>query len=319
MRHIHWLEKIVGALFIFAAVFKALDLSAFAAQINYYGVLEDLDWIRCAAVGSLVVETLLGIVLLVGLRFRGLTFWATLLMLIGFTGLILYGWLFNNLADCGCFGKIIKMGPKTSIAKNFIMMAMLIASWLAARKTHPAAQPSARHVTVKLGACVASLLAVGLAVAFGANANFFNPPVVEQNRPFAQFKFEFEGQQYDLGQEGYLVCMLSADCDHCQGAVAALNEIAVSPGFPPVVGLMLGDEEQLERFRLLTDPQFPTVLIDSLVFTTLVGDFPPRFYLVREGVPLRFVDILDPAFEDIVAFIMNELPPTAPEAPATTP
>ena len=39
---------------------KALDMTAFATQIRFYGVLYDMNAIRTAAVGSVVAETLLG-------------------------------------------------------------------------------------------------------------------------------------------------------------------------------------------------------------------------------------------------------------------
>ena len=67
--------------------------------------------------------------LLFGWRFRAVLYGAVLALLGVFTGLILYGWMFKNLKDCGCFGPI-EISPGMSILKNAVLALMCMAAWL---------------------------------------------------------------------------------------------------------------------------------------------------------------------------------------------
>jgi hypothetical protein len=185
------------------------------------------------------------------------------------------------------------------------MMTALAASWHAWRKRRTAADSRSGYLKTRMGIAALSVTLVALSVAFGANASFFNPPPPEAPK-FAHFKFEFEGLPYDLGQGDYVVCMLSSDCEHCQGAVEILNEIALVPDLPQIVGLVLGDDEQLEQFRLLTEPLFPTTCVEPFAFFTLIKKVPPSFYIARDGHAIRFLEVLDPELDLLIDFITNE-------------
>ena len=74
-------------------------------------------------------------------------------------------------------------------------------------------------------------------------------------------------------------------------AVAKLNELPlVFPEIPPIIGLCLGDEQTLKQFREETEPEFPTVLIDPIVFFSLIGDAPPRFTYISEAAEISHWD-----------------------------
>lgn len=51
-----------------------------------------------------------------------------------------------------------------------------------------------------------------------------------------------------------------------------LNDLSLIPDLPPVVALMLGDDETLEAFRDSTKPEFPASLVDVLDFFQFIGE-----------------------------------------------
>ena len=81
-----WIEVLLGLTFILSATLKALDIDKFAVQVWYYGVIREPILIRFAALATVLVETSIGIALLVGWRLRGWTLSAVFAMLAGFTG-----------------------------------------------------------------------------------------------------------------------------------------------------------------------------------------------------------------------------------------
>ncbi len=310
MRLVRFIEILIGAVFVAAAALKAVDLHAFAVQIQYYGVISEPGLVRYAALASVGVETILGALLLAGIRVRGLTYVANLLLLAVFTGLVGYAWAYHGLKDCGCFGKLIPLGPLETTLKNAAMMALLIWAWLRAKRLDYGAGASSSNAAeaVRSLAALGALAVVALCIFFTDNAAFFNPPKVEKERPFAQFQVETpDGAVLDLGQGEYFVAMMSTTCDDCAAAVAPLNEVYLSQSTPPLVALMLGTEESQQEFEANTSPEFPRRLIDDLQFLSLIGKEPPRFYIIQDGKPVRYLDTLEATTTMLCDFALGNL------------
>ena len=326
MRHVRVLEIILGAVFIFSALTKALDVYTFAVQVSYYGVVREPKLVLAVAYTMVGVETLLGAALLAGIRLRGATLAATLALLAAFSGLIAYAWLFKDLEDCGCFGKYIPMGPGASLAKNAVLMALAAAAWVGHRRaTRREANPETPLGKAGLPGYVLGglgMVAILITISISGLPATSNPvsdegnsvPASGKERPFAKFTVTDGGQTLDLGSGDYLVAMLSATCEHCEAATEVLNQIAPLPGVPPIVGLMMGDEKEMRDFRDLTAPVFPVQSIDTLEFFNLLDkqQAPPRFYITHDGAEVRYLDELDPTLDGLLAFATG----TAAPAPA---
>jgi hypothetical protein len=151
-----------------------------------------------------------------------------------------------------------------------------------------------------------SIVAVGAIAAFSGN-HLSAPPSTGD----AVFR-DLEAEGHSLAEGAYLVAMLSATCDHCAEAVPLLNEVQALMPSTQVAALMLGDPESIERFREFNRPQFPIASIETIAFFELIGREPPRFYLVRDGVPVRHLDSLDPTLDELLALA------GADSAPAST-
>jgi len=225
-------------------------------------------------------------------------------LLVGFTVLILYAWAFEGLADCGCFGSFVKLTPGMSVLKNLVMMALIAVAWIGYRKgmlEYVAHTPAPRCMwfvrPISAAACCLLVLAA-LAYGYLRQENASIPWTItslpyDKDRPFAQFQFEVEGFDWDLGSGEYFVALLSDTCEHCAAASEEMNEMSVSlPDMPPIDGLMLGTETSLQQFREQVDPQYPTILIEPLRFGQLLDDAvaPPRFFYVRDGKAVRYWD-----------------------------
>jgi len=304
------IEIISGVVFVVAALLKAFDLQSFAVQIRYYGVLPTYDTIRYAALLSIAVETLLGAALLISARLRGLTHISANVMLVVFSGLVLYAWIFHDLKDCGCFGKVLPLGPMETLVKNAIMLVGLTYAWNKTRKVAPAA-PTPSRETIKSIIGAASILSVAAVILLADNAAFFKTERLDETRPFSSFRFQTsEGSLISLDDGNFLVAMLSSTCEDCAAAVAPLNEFHRFYASIPVVGLILGDEGQVEQFVTMTKPEFPVQRIEPTLFFRLISvtEPPPRFYFVQDGVPLRHWDTTTVDLEKLIGFVEGNKP-----------
>lgn len=295
------LEALLGLTFLVSALSKVVIINTFVVQIWAYGVFDDKAWLPAAAFLTLTVETLLGGAMLFGLRFRMFSFAAVEVLLVVFTGLILYGWTYFDLEDCGCFGPL-EMSPSVSIAKNAVLALLTGAAWWGMVRKTP---PRPRFFAWKAAATVLLTLVL-LATAYAKLEKVGrrdNPE--EKNGPpgkFAQFEFATPQGYFNLAEGQYLVAMLSMSCDHCMEEIPDLNQLTFEPDMPPLVALCLEENEgDMVDFRLATNPQFPMHNLGDqvLLYFNLIGDDTFRLYYVEDGHAAAFWDGAVPPFDEL--------------------
>jgi hypothetical protein len=297
-------EKVLGSLFVLAAVLKIFDLEAFAVQITYYHVLKDPPSVWAAAIGVVAWEMLLGVAMLLGLRLRGWTFAAVIGTLLGLSGLILYAWAYHDLKDCGCFGSYIPMGPVATISKNLIFVVMAGFGWWGLRGDKNAVAHTKQKLRrVKVIAAFLSFAVVLLICIFQTtSAEPASEGDVGSSATFA-FDLDIEQTHFDLTEGEYIVAFMSDTCEDCRGALPKVNDWALIPEFPPVVGLLLSDgEETLKEFREAAE--FPVTGIEVIKWFSFIADAPPSYYLIRDGEQVARWDHEAPSLEELLALLI---------------
>lgn len=122
---------LVGVLFIISGLIKLNDPVGFSFKLEeYFGAnvlnLEFLiPFALAIAVGVVIFEVVLGVMLLVGFK-RRFTTWSLLLMIGFFTFLTFYSAYFNKVTDCGCFGDALKLTPWESFSKDVVLSILII-------------------------------------------------------------------------------------------------------------------------------------------------------------------------------------------------
>jgi len=303
------LELLVGVAFLYAAATKAYDMRGFSIQIRGYGIIPGSpDTHMAMAWVMTIIEAVIGAALIAGLHLRGMVLVATAVLLVGFTGLIAWGWAFHGLEDCGCFGTSIQMTPEQSIAKNIVLLFMTGFSWFKLHKASP-------EVDRKLRSPGLAFAGAGLAAVFAATL-LGNKPVtpdyeaptniseeVLKDQPFAKFVFpKDDGSERNLGTGTYVVPVLNATCDHCRDSVPHLNEAMQTPEYPDIVALVVAnDDAEMDEFQAITSPQFETYVIGMLDMLELVKEgAPPVFYHVLDGAEAGYLQADELTVDDLL-------------------
>lgn len=126
-----WLLRlIVGAVFIFSGFVKAVDPWGFIYKITEYLDVWCIGWmsresVTVVAITLAIVEFTCGVLLLTGCLRRAVC-WFMLLMMVFMLPLTFYIYIFNPVADCGCFGDALVISNGATFFKNIVITLSLI-------------------------------------------------------------------------------------------------------------------------------------------------------------------------------------------------
>ncbi len=128
---------LVGALFIFSGLVKAIDPLGLAYKMQEFfevwaaaGYFKSLmNWLNNYAIGfsifMITLEVVLGVALLVGWR-KKITIGLLLLLTTFFTFLTSYVLFSGKIRACGCFGDCIPLTPVQTFTKDVILLVLII-------------------------------------------------------------------------------------------------------------------------------------------------------------------------------------------------
>lgn len=142
LRIVVWMLRIlIGGVFVFSGLVKAIDLWGFIFKIEEYLAVWHLAQPRSVVlvVALLIVgyEFVLGALLMIGCYKRTAPS-ALLLMMAVMLPLTLYLWISDPVSDCGCFGEFVKISNAATFWKNVIIVAGLVMLLRWSPKVHEA-------------------------------------------------------------------------------------------------------------------------------------------------------------------------------------
>ena len=133
---------LVGLLFIFSGLIKINDPVGFSFKLEeYFGpTVFNIDfllpYVLPLAIFIVVLEVLLGVFLLVGLK-KEFTIYSLFAMIVFFTFLTWYSAYFNKVTDCGCFGDALKLTPWESFTKDVVLLFFIVILFRGVRHIKP--------------------------------------------------------------------------------------------------------------------------------------------------------------------------------------
>ncbi|MDR1601613.1 MAG: DoxX family protein [Tannerella sp.] len=135
----------VGGLLLLSSFTKAGDLEAFINLLLQYG-FPAVVW---AAPVITIMEAAAGICLLLNIYPKQASLFSAGMIAV-FSLAFLYGYLFRDVTDCGCFGKAdwLKLPPRATFVRNIVLLLLLFVSW---RFSNGAAPAVRKKYVVALG------------------------------------------------------------------------------------------------------------------------------------------------------------------------
>ena len=236
------LKVLLGLVFIVSAVLKIFDMDQFEIYIYSYHFFS-LNFSFIVARLAIIVELVFGIGLVTNALHK-VYWWGSVMMLVGYSLLLLYAVILGRTDSCHCFGDFLQLDPKLSLLKNGILLLLFLPIYRMEGWRTPF-----RWLFLCL-AVMASTIAV-FAISPPDNLTSYSDP--EQNLQTELFNEMLDDtplDTLDLREGKQVICFFSTSCEVCQMAARKLSLMQRFYGFPKenITYLFMGNEEGVIGF-----------------------------------------------------------------------
>ncbi len=260
---------LAGLFFIFSAVSKYFSRESFYQIIQRYGVLSNNELLNFSIGILITLELFIGIILVIKYDKKWPKILAACMVLI-LSLIFLYGYLFKNIQDCGCFGNILLLDVKTTFLKNVILFFLL--SYLVFE------QPKEFYIIKASYRWVALLIAIIFSLQL---IYFLHKPSSEKINTLFEILKKNNNIIQSNNYEPMVIIVVNPDCEICCDDISTfnwndwhlINTVVLIKNIP-------------QKNHLITDyipANFTKTLIDEEQYIHLTEQLSPMVFLVRNN------------------------------------
>lgn len=221
------LRILLGLFFCVSAVLKLVSVNDFELYIFSFG-FASFDLCTLAARLVIIGELILGLGLVSG-WWHNFVNSVTALLLVGFSGFLIWRMTVGDEGSCHCFGSLVEMNPSQSLVKNVVALAVLAFAWSCPTELFARAVGSAESVgdgravrffkwTYLHRAVIAAVISVVAALAI----LIINPPdcwfrwTRGESHELNEAEFRPYADSTGVSTGRKIVCFYSINCEHCR-------------------------------------------------------------------------------------------------------
>ncbi|MBR4135870.1 MAG: DoxX family protein [Bacteroidales bacterium] len=294
------LRILLGAFFIATAILKLLGLDHFELYIFSFQLF---SFVFSTIIARLVIaaELILGFFLIFKILYKP-TWWATMLMMVGFTLLLVYVVLFRNDTNCHCMGDLIELNPAWSIVKNLVTIALL----LLIRKETTAHFKGWKAVGIV--GVLAAFIATFVLFPTDGVYNFFKKSQSSYNEKAFQELMQdsvMTDQTLDTGH--YIIGVVASGCKYCKISMEKLSAICERNGVDDsrvLITIWGKDEAAIEKFKEETGSgRFRYVTVTPIQAVEVVNGRFPTYLFVHNHQIVKAADLRQLSEHEVTTFL----------------
>lgn len=278
----------IGVFFIVSAILKLLGLDQFELYIYSFNLM-NLTLSGLAARAIIAAELLVGILLIIKIRYKE-AWWLTMLMLIGFSLLLIYVMIFRDDSNCHCMGELVEIKPSLSLVKNIVIIVLMLCI-----RNEEDYNFRWRKLALAL-AFVAALVPPFVLFPIDDFYNLFSKPGAPDynETAFNALMADSTMQDVNFDDGNYIVGVVSSGCQYCRTACLKTSEIVDNKQLDTnrVVYFIWGDTASIQQFRTETRSEsFRFIQISPIDAIRVVNGHFPTYLFISEGVVKKTTDL----------------------------
>lgn len=279
---------IAGAVFLISGFAKAIDSALFVQTIASYG-FGDL-WFVAPII--IIAELYLGLTLILNLNQRLMAALSTI-FITGLTCVFLYGWLFKDVTDCGCFGPMtfLSSSPWFSLLRNAILLYLSIDLWINTPR-EPISTNWVVTTTFLLVLCLGGYMC-GYTTPSKSNSGLGK--LLSSNKAIPLSESKLSNLIETSPDSTYLVFAFSYQCPHCFNSMENLKQYEEKGAVDKVIGLTMRSKSGRAFFEKYFDPQFTIQEYRPDTLFEVTNKFPHYFYVRNDSIIMQSHEALPAA------------------------
>ena len=290
----------IGVFFIASAILKLISIDNFELYIYSFNIFS-FTMSGLAARAIIACELLVGILLIAKVKYKE-AWWLTMLMLVGFSLLLVYVILFRNDSNCHCMGDLVEIKPSLSLIKNLLVIALM----LLIRKEED--YRFRGRVTVLV---IAILTAIAVPFALFPMDNIYNLFSKTSTKScneaeFNSFLQDSVMQDIHLDEGNYIVGVVSSGCKFCRIGCLKMSEMVTFNKIDStkVLYFIWGDSTSVQKFRKETKSEpFLYVPINPVKAIRITDGAFPLFLFIQDGEVQRTADLRQLTEKEVVSHL----------------
>lgn len=276
---------IVGIVFIISGFSKSLDATTFAKTINLYEIAN--LWFLSPVI--IIFEIFLGLSLLLKIQLKRISF-ISIIFLAGLTLTYIYGWLFKDITDCGCFGhiNILNSSPIFTLVRNAILIYLCVDLYLSNGK-EVIDSKTYINICFIIAICIVSFIS-------GYTLEEVSYKYKKDKKYVAVKDLSIGSHISTSADSTYLVFAFSYSCSHCMNSIENLKQYEKSGVVDKVIALTINNDEKSEKFMKLYEPNFEIKHIEKSEFVKISNSFPRSFFIENDTLQFTLSGELPSAY-----------------------
>lgn len=272
----------IGLFFIVSAVLKLLSLDSFELYIYSFNIV-NFVWSGLVARAIIACEILVGVLLIAKVRYKE-AWWLTMLMLIGFSLLLVYVMIFRDDSNCHCMGDLVEIKPSVSLIKNLVAIALL----LLVRKEDDYRFGFLGRKLALAGAFVAALVPPFVLFPMDGVYNLFSKSdgLEYSETDFNALMADSTMQDVDITRGNYIVGVISSGCGFCKTSCLKMSEIVSNNQLDTnrILYFVWGDTAAVRPFQTETKTEmFRFVQVNPIAAVRVVNGQFPTYLFIHNG------------------------------------
>ena len=290
----------IGVFFIASAILKLISIDNFELYIYSFNIFS-FTMSGLAARAIIACELLVGILLIAKVKYKE-AWWLTMLMLVGFSLLLVYVILFRNDSNCHCMGDLVEIKPSMSLIKNLLVIALM----LLIRKEED--YRFRGRVTVLV---IAILTAIAVPFALFPMDNIYNLFSKTSTKScneaeFNSFLQDSVMQDIHLDEGNFIVGVVSSGCKFCRIGCLKMSEMVTFNKIDStkVLYFIWGDSTSVQEFRKETKSEpFLYVPINPVKAIRITDGAFPLFLFIQDGEVQRTADLRQLTEKEVISHL----------------
>ena len=292
------LKVLLGLVFIVSAVLKVLDMDRFEIYIYSYHFFS-LNFSFLVARAAIIIELVLGVGLVSNTLHR-FYWWGSMVMLLGYTLLLIYALHLGRTDSCHCFGDFLQFNPKQSLVKNGVLMLLFLLIYKVKEWKTPF-----RWLIFSLALLTSTITVFAVSPPDNYTAAYQSENNLKEDL-FDDLLNEPPLYSLHLQEGKQVIGIFSTGCEICQMAAQKLSLMQQFYGFPAenITYVFMGSEEGIAKFyEKSQSARYRNVLYKDAIKLLIVNDGQfPTIVFMEDGKVVHEYGFRDMKEAEIEAF-----------------